>query len=115
MDQNIANKIDPDEIKRNLKDAREKLIKSYMTKNFTDQILSLNKFIDKLEKDIIKYALLISEENQKKAAFLLGLNIPTLCEKMKKYNIKMNKPGKEKALLRSLEEIASFFSQKENR
>jgi DNA-binding NtrC family response regulator len=67
--------------------------------------------MDKLEAEIIEYALLISEMNQKKTAFLLGLNAPTLCEKMKKYNIRPTKSGRDKDLKKSIEEIAKFFSR----
>jgi DNA-binding NtrC family response regulator len=105
------NTLDPAEIERNLEKARENLIKNYMIMNFAQKIHPLSKFIDKLEKDIIKYALLISERNQKKAAFLLGINPPTLCEKMKKYRIKLDKLGGAIDLLISLEEIAKFFRQ----
>jgi DNA-binding NtrC family response regulator len=113
MTSEMTNRLDPAEIKKNLEKARENLIKNYMIKNFANQIGPLNEFIDKLEKDIIKYALLISEGNQKKAAFLLGLNPPTLCQKMKKYKIRLSKSGKEKDLLKSLQEIAKLFPPSE--
>ena len=113
MTSEMTNNLDPSEIKKNLENARENLIKSYMIKNFANQIGPLNEFIDKLENDIIKYALLISEGNQKKAAFLLGINASTLCEKMKKYNIKLSKSGREKDLLKSLQEIAKLFPPSE--
>lgn len=111
MDSEKKNKLDPAEIERNLEKSRENLIRNYMVMNFADQIRPLGEFIDKLEKDIIKYALLISEGNQKKAAFLLGINPPTLCEKMKKYKIKLSKLGGDTDFLISLEEIAKFFHQ----
>jgi DNA-binding NtrC family response regulator len=102
--------LDPEAIDNKLDEARDNLKKSYMVKNFADQILPLGDFMDKLEAEIIEYALLISEMNQKKTAFLLGLNAPTLCEKMKKYNIKPTKSGRDKDLKKSVEEIAKFFS-----
>lgn len=105
----MTNRLDPGEIKKNLENARENLIKNYMIQNFANEIGPLNEFLEKLEKDIIKYALLISEGNQKKAAFLLGMNSPTLCEKMKKYRISLRKSGKEKDLLKSLKEISKLF------
>jgi len=56
--------------------------------------------------------LLISEENQKKAAFLLGMNPPTLCEKMKRLNIKLDRSYQKNsaALKRSFEEIGKLIS-----
>ena len=113
MGSEMTNKLDSTKIKKNLEKARENLIKNYMIQNFANEIGPINEFIDKLEKDIIKYALLISEGNQKKAAFLLGINPPTLCEKMKKFKIKLHKSGKEKDLLKSLQEIAKLFPPSE--
>jgi DNA-binding protein Fis len=102
--------LDHVKIEENLSDAKENFIKNYLIMNFAVQTIPLNNILFELEKDLIKYALLISEENQKKAAFLLGLNPSTLCEKMKKFNIKRQKTTKEAALLKSLKEISTFFS-----
>lgn len=111
----IKKQISSDEIGKNLDTARENLIRAYLFKNFADQILSLNEFMDELETEIIKYALLISEENQRKAAFLLGLNPPTLCEKMKRFDIKLDMSFKNTAFafLRSLEEIGKLIPEPE--
>jgi DNA-binding protein Fis len=111
----IKKQISSDEIRKNLDTARENLIKAYLLKNFADQILSLNEFMDELETGIIKSALLISEENQRKAAFLLGMNPPTLCEKMKRFDIKLDMSFKNTAFafLRSLEEIGKLIPEPE--
>lgn len=102
--------LDPEKLEENLKNAREDFIKNYLIVNFAVQTIPLSDFLSELEQDLIKYTLLISEQNQKKAAFLLGLKPSTLCEKMKKFNIKPRKSSKETALLKSLHEIATFFS-----
>ena len=102
--------LDPEKIEENLKNARENIIKNYLIVNFAVQTIPLSEFLSELEQDLLKYTLLISEQNQKKAAFLLGLKPSTLCEKMKKFNIKPQKSSKESALLNSLQEIATFFS-----
>lgn len=102
--------LDHVKIGENLGTAKENFIKNYLIMNFAVRTIPLNDIMHELEKDLIKYALLISEENQKKAAFLLGLNPSTLCEKMKKFNIKRQRTSKEAALLKSLQEIATFFS-----
>lgn len=102
--------LDHVKIEKNLERAKENCIKNYLIMNFAVQTIPLSKFLSEFEKDLINYALLISELNQKKAAFLLGLKTSTLCEKMKKFNIKPKKPPKETALLKSLQEISTFFS-----
>ncbi len=104
--------IDSQLIETNLEKAREELIRAYMLKNFADEIVPLNHFMDQLESDIIRYALIISEENQKKAAFLLGMKAPTLCEKMKRFNIKLDNSLKQTAFpfMRSIEEIARLIT-----
>jgi DNA-binding NtrC family response regulator len=106
------NKIESQQIEANLAKTRNELIRAFMLKNFADEIVPLNRFIDQLESDIIRYALIISEENQKKAAFLLGMKAPTLCEKMKRYNIKLDNSLKQTAFpfMRSIEEIARLIS-----
>lgn len=108
-------KIDAQIIQERLDNSVEELVRSYMLKNFADNILPLNDFIMIVEREIIKYALLISEDNQKKAAFLLDIKPPTLCEKMKRYDIKLDNSLKQTALpfLRSLEEIARLFESEE--
>ncbi len=113
MDENkIKNTIDSDELQERLLKARENLVKAYILKNFADRIQPMGEFLDQLESEIIKYALLISEENQKKAAFLLGIKAPTLCEKMKRYNIKLDSSLKQTAFpfLRSIDEIGRLVS-----
>lgn len=108
-------KMNAEYIADRLKKARQELITAYTLSNFADYIQPLNDFVEALEKEIIQYALIISEENQKKAAFLLGLKPPTLCEKMKRYDIKLDNSLKQTALpfLRSIEEIGRLISTKE--
>jgi DNA-binding NtrC family response regulator len=108
-------KLDPEAIQDNLENATGELVRAYILRNFADHIQPVNEFIDQVEAEIIKYALMISEENQKKAAFLLGMKAPTLCEKMKRYNIKLDISLKQTALpfLRSIEEIARLVSPPE--
>jgi len=107
--------IEADELRQRLERGRDNIIKSYILNNFASEITPLGEFIDGLEGDIIKYALLISEDNQKKAAFLLGLKPPTLCEKMKRYNIKLDSELRHTALpfLRSIEEIGKLMDTPE--
>lgn len=107
--------LDPATIREKLDKAVDELVKAYMLKNFADEILPLNEFTDRVEAEIIKYALIISEENQKKTAFLLGVNPPTLCEKMKRYNIKIDRGMRKTAMafLRSLDEIGKLLVSEE--
>ena len=105
------NKIEPQKIEEDLQKAREILVKTYMLNSFALQTIPMSVFLDNLERDLINYALLISEENQKKAAFLLGLKVTTLCEKMKKYNITLDKSGRYPNLIKSLTEIANLLSK----
>lgn len=109
----IGKSLDPSGIQEKLDRAVGELVKAYMLKNFADEILPLNEFTDMVESEIIKYALMISEENQKKTAFLLGLNPPTLCEKMKRYNIKIDRSMRKTAMafLRSLDEIGKLVAE----
>jgi DNA-binding NtrC family response regulator len=106
-----VDKIEPNKIEKDFHKAREQLVKTYLLKSFAVQTVPLSEFMDTLEKDLISYALLISEENQKKAAFLLGLKVTTMCEKMKKHNISMNKSGRYPTLLKSLTEISNLLSK----
>lgn len=101
-------------IKENLKRSKEELIKNYLIMNFVVETIPLSAIMFDIEKDLINYALLISEQNQKKAAFLLGLKPSTLCEKIKKFRLKPQKIPKDKVLLDSLHEIATFFSKPED-
>ena len=59
--------LDPVTIGENLAGAKENFIKNYLIMNFAVGTIPLNEILFELEKDLIKYALLISEENQKKA------------------------------------------------
>lgn len=104
-------KIDAQNIQDRLDKSIDELVRSYMLKNFADSIIPLNDFMMMVEREIIKYALLISEDNQKKTAFLLDIKPPTLCEKMKRYDIRLDSSLKQTALpfLRSLEEIARLL------
>jgi transcriptional regulator with GAF, ATPase, and Fis domain len=111
----VSKKIDANKIRGQLDKALEELVRAYMLKNFADEIIPLNDFMDMIEKEVIRYALLISEDNQKKSAFLLNLKPPTLCEKMKRYDIKLDNSLKQTALpfLRSLEEIGRLMEPEE--
>jgi len=108
----IEKNLDHNSIRAKLDNAMEELVKAYILKNFADEILPLNEFTDRVEAEIIRYALMISEENQKKTAFLLGLNAPTLCEKMKRYNIKIDRSMRKSAMafVRSLDEIGKLVT-----
>ncbi len=108
----IKEKLDPDQIRKGLEKSQEEFIRAYILNNFAYKIQPLNESLDRLEADIIRYALLISEENQKKAAYLLGIKPPTLCEKMKRFNIKLDSSLRQTALpfLRSIEEIGRLVS-----
>lgn len=66
------------------------LIRTYILQNISDcSNMSLKDFIRDFEKRLINYALLVSNHNQKKASALLGVKPTALCEKIKRYDIKL--------------------------
>lgn len=101
--------INPEHLDGKLQEAIELITKNYIIKNFADHPLPLGDLLKYLETEIIKYALIVSEDSQKKAAHILGLNTTTLCEKMKKFGITKTERNKNKALEKSLKEISTFF------
>ncbi len=105
--------INLEQLDQKLLEAIEHLTKSFIIKNFADHPLPLNDLLRETEMEIIKYALIVSEDSQKKAAHILGLNTTTLCEKMKKFGITKTERNKNKALEKSLKEISTFFMDQE--
>ncbi len=64
------------------------LIKQYLTGNITKKNIDLKYFIQDLERRIINFTLELTNGNQKNASRILGVKETSLCEKIKKHNLK---------------------------
>ena len=71
-----------------LEDLSKTLVREYLQKNITERNIALKHFINDLERQIIHFALGISNGNQKIASRILGVKETSLCEKIKKYNLR---------------------------
>lgn len=67
---------------------QEFMINTFLLINMFEQKTPLKQFLNSFEKRLIKIVLILTEGNQKKAAFILGIKPTTLFEKMKKHRIK---------------------------
>ena len=76
---------------KNIDDLSEILVREYLMKNITEENTSLKIFIADLEKRIIDFTLSLTNGNQKNASRILGVKETSLCEKIKKYNLKKEK------------------------
>ncbi len=76
---------------KNINDLSEILVREYLMKNITKENTSLKKFMTDLEKRIIDFTLSLTNGNQKNASRILGVKETSLCEKIKKYNLKKDK------------------------
>ena len=81
---------------KNINDLSETLVREYLMKNITKENTSLKIFMTDLEKRIIDFTLSLTNGNQKNASRILGVKETSLCEKIKKYNLKK---GKKRILL----------------
>ena len=73
---------------KNIDDLSEILVREYLMKNITEENTSLKIFITDLEKRIIDFTLSLTNGNQKNASRILGIKETSLCEKIKKYNLR---------------------------
>jgi len=64
------------------------LIKQYLTGNITKKNIDLKYFIQDIERRIINFTLELTNGNQKNASRILGVKETSLCEKIKKHNLK---------------------------
>jgi len=71
-----------------LDDLSEILVREYLQKNITQKNIALKHFICDLEKKIILFTLGLTNGNQKNASRILGIKETSLCEKIKKYNLR---------------------------
>jgi DNA-binding NtrC family response regulator len=71
-----------------LDDLTEVLVKEYLQKNITRENIALKHFICGLERKIILFALGLTNGNQKNASRILGIKETSLCEKIKKYDLR---------------------------
>lgn len=82
------------------------LINEFIKRNCSGNEMSLKKFMNDIEKEIIIKALNISRGNQRIASFILNVNQTTLNEKMKRLNLRKNyKIKKPQDLRQFLSEI----------
>ena len=58
--------------------------------NATPGLMNLREVREKAEKEAIRYALNVTQENVSHAAELLGISRPTLYDLIKKYQLKSN-------------------------
>ncbi len=71
-----------------LDDLSEVLVREYLQKNITQENIALKHFISDLERKIILFTLGLTNGNQKNASRILGIKETSLCEKIKKYNLR---------------------------
>ena len=76
---------------KSINDLSEILVREYLMKNISAENTSLKIFMTDLEKRIIDFTLSLTNGNQKNASRILGVKETSLCEKIKKYNLKKNK------------------------
>jgi len=74
-----------------LEDLTESLVREYLMHNMTAENTCLKTFMNNLEKKIIDLTLSLTNGSQKNAARILGVKETSLCEKIKKFNLKKNK------------------------
>lgn len=78
-------------LSESLKILKDSLIKKYLFSNFTQSKIPLRTFLNQVEKDVIVMAMHIAHNNQKQVSDLLEVKTSTLCEKIKKHDIKTDK------------------------
>ena len=71
-----------------LEDLSEVLVREYLQKNITEESIALKHFICDLERKIILFTLGLTNGNQKNASRILRIKETSLCEKIKKYNLR---------------------------
>jgi len=73
---------------KSIDDISEILVREYLMKNISRENIALKSFINDLERRIINFTLVLTNGNQKNASTILGIKETSLCEKIKKYNLK---------------------------
>ena len=81
---------------------KDLLINEFIKQNCSGEGISLKRFINSFEREIIIKALNISRGNQRIASFILNINPTTLNEKIKRLNLRKNNKIKDKRDLRQL-------------
>jgi DNA-binding NtrC family response regulator len=99
---NLKQKPDQEFLFNHFSKAQDILAKTFIIINCSVSPIPLKQLMNHIEKSIIHSALHVSRGSQKKAAAILGVKQTSLCEKMKKLNIKKDKvpetffiPGKK--------------------
>ena len=85
---NLTERPDQEFLFNHFSRAKDILAKTYIIINCSANPIPLKQLMNNIEKNIIYSALLVSRGSQKKAAQILGVKQTSLCEKMKKLNIK---------------------------
>ncbi|MCK4836687.1 MAG: hypothetical protein KAT17_08610 [Candidatus Aminicenantes bacterium] len=89
--ENTSQKPDQEFLFNHFTKAKDMLAKTYIIINCSESPIPLKQLMNNIEKIIIDSALHVSRGSQKKAAEILGVKQTSLCEKMKKLNIKKNR------------------------
>ncbi|MEN8222183.1 MAG: helix-turn-helix domain-containing protein [Acidobacteriota bacterium] len=71
-----------------LDDLSEILVREYLQRNMTEKNIALKNFICDIERKIILFTLGLTNGNQKNASRILGIKETSLCEKIKKYDLR---------------------------
>ena len=85
--------IQGNKIRENFEQSFQTFIKQFLLLNFVDANISLKSMVAKVEAELIRAALHLTNGHQVDAATYLGVKPTTLCEKIKKYDIKATKSG----------------------
>lgn len=85
--------IQGNKIRENFEQSFQTFIKQFLLLNFIDANISLKSMVAKVETELIRAALHLTNGHQVDAAAYLGVKPTTLCEKIKKHDIKATKGG----------------------
>jgi len=103
-----ADAIDPEEA---IRLTRSKLVEHFIRMNDSRRKLPLKDFIDRVERELIEHALLVSFWNQRRASVLLGIKPTCLNEKIKKFGIRKFEPGGNGIPVHQLQEMVRLLSE----
>ena len=103
--------INDEYVEKNTDMLRENLlnINGYIFRNLKNFNVPLKDFVNGFESQILEHVLLLTNGNQKRAAFLLGVNRSTLCEKVKRYRILLHNFSNIEIASVNYQEIISPF------
>jgi len=98
----VKQNIEPDYLSDQGIFPKDLLINEFIKKNCSGDGISLKRFINDFEKEIIIRALNISRGNQRIASFILNINPTTLSEKIKRLDLRKNNKIKDQRDLKYL-------------